>query len=74
MLQLAVADKGEGIDPKVIDTLFEPFITTKSSVGRGMGLTIARHTIRNLKGDIHLKDNSGSGVTATLTYPLWFIR
>ena len=70
MLQLTVADKGGGIDPKIIDTLFEPFITTKSSVGRGMGLTIARHTIRNLKGDIHLKDNSGSGVTATLTYPL----
>ncbi len=70
MLQLKVADKGEGIDPKVIDTLFEPFITTKTAVGRGMGLTIARHTIRNLKGDIHLKDNAESGVTATLTYPL----
>ena len=70
MLQLKVADKGEGIDPKVIDTLFEPFITTKTSVGRGMGLTIARHTIRNLKGDIHLKDNTDSGVTAILTYPL----
>ncbi len=69
-LQLKVADKGEGIDSKVIDTLFEPFITTKTSVGRGMGLTIARHTIRNLKGDIHLKDNADSGVTAILTYPL----
>ena len=69
-LQLKVADKGEGIDSKVIDTLFEPFITTKTAVGRGMGLTIARHTIRNLKGDIHLKANAGSGVTATLTYPL----
>ena len=69
-LQLKVADKGEGIDSKVIDTLFEPFITTKASVGRGMGLTIARHTIRNLKGDIHLKDNADSGVTAILTYPL----
>ena len=70
MLQLTVADKGDGIDPKVIDTLFEPFITTKTAVGRGMGLTIARHTIRNLKGDIHLKGNAESGVTATLTYPL----
>ena len=70
MLQLKVADKGEGIDSKVIDTLFEPFITTKTSVGRGMGLTIVRHTIRNLKGDIHLKDNADSGVTAILTYPL----
>jgi signal transduction histidine kinase len=70
MLHLKVADKGEGIDLKVLDTLFEPFITTKTSVGRGMGLTIARHTMRNLKGDIHLLGNTDNGVTAMLTYPL----
>ena len=70
MLHLEVSDKGEGIDPAVIDLLFEPFITTKTSVGRGMGLTIARHTIRNLEGDIHIKENTESGVTAILTYPL----
>jgi CheY-like chemotaxis protein/anti-sigma regulatory factor (Ser/Thr protein kinase) len=70
MLHLKVADKGEGIDLKVLDTLFEPFITTKTSVGRGMGLTIARHTMRNLKGDIHLQGNADNGVTAMLTYPL----
>ena len=70
MLHLEVSDKGEGIDPAVIDLLFEPFSTTKTSVGRGMGLTIARHTIRNLEGDIHLKENTESGVTAILTHPL----
>jgi signal transduction histidine kinase len=70
MLHLKVADKGEGIDLKILDTLFEPFITTKTSVGRGMGLTIARHTMRNLKGDIHLQGNADNGVTAMLTYPL----
>jgi signal transduction histidine kinase len=70
MLHLKVVDKGEGIDLKILDTLFEPFITTKTSVGRGMGLTIARHTMRNLKGDIHLLGNADNGVTAMLTYPL----
>lgn len=70
MLQIDVTDQGGGIAEEVKDTLFEPFITTKTSVGRGMGLTIARHTIRNLSGDIHLKDNAGGGVTATMTHPL----
>jgi CheY-like chemotaxis protein len=70
MLQLKVADKGEGIAPIVSDTLFEPFVTTKTSVGRGMGLTIARHTIRKFEGDIHLKANAETGATALLTYPL----
>ena len=70
MLQLKVIDQGQGIDSTVSDTLFEPFITTKTSVGRGMGLTIARHTIRNLEGELHLKENPEGGVTATLTHPL----
>lgn len=70
MLELKVIDKGEGILAEVEDTLYEPFITTKTSVGRGMGLTIARHTIRNLEGELHVKDNADGGVIATLTHPL----
>lgn len=70
VLEMKVIDQGAGIDPEVTDTLFEPFITTKTSVGRGMGLTIARHTIRNLEGEISLKPNADCGVTATMTHPL----
>jgi CheY-like chemotaxis protein len=71
MLALKVIDAGEGIAAEVTDTLFEPFITTKTSVGRGMGLTIARHTIRNLDGELRIKENTDTaGVTATLTHPL----
>ena len=70
MLELKVSDQGEGIDPEVADNMFEPFITTKTSVGRGMGLTIARHTIRNLEGELQVKQNPEGGVTATLTHPL----
>lgn len=65
-----VIDQGLGISDEVKDTLFEPFITTKTSVGRGMGLTIARHTLRNLEGDVRLKKNDSGGVTATMTHPL----
>ncbi len=70
MLELQVIDTGAGIAPAIAETLFEPFITTKTSVGRGMGLTIARHTIRNLSGDVQLRNNPDGGATATLTHPL----
>ncbi len=70
MLEIKVIDQGTGIDPQVKDTLFEPFISTKTSVGRGMGLTISRHTIRNLEGEITLKPNADGGVTTTMTHPL----
>ena len=70
MLELQVTDQGNGIAEEVGDTLFEPFITTKTSVGRGMGLTIARHTIRNPEGELKVEENTGGGVTATLTHPI----
>jgi CheY-like chemotaxis protein len=70
VLEVKVVDQGTGIDPEVTDTLFEPFITTKTSVGRGMGLTIARHTMRNLEGEIRLIENPDGGCTATMTHPL----
>jgi two-component system sensor histidine kinase/response regulator len=70
VLELKIIDHGAGIAPEVRDTLFEPFITTKTSVGRGMGLTISQHTIRNLEGEITLKSNADSGATATMTHPL----
>ena len=70
-LDVRVIDQGSGIDPNISETLFEPFITTRTSVGRGMGLTIARHALRSLDGDIQVKNNpDGPGVIARLTHPL----
>lgn len=70
MLELQVIDSGRGIAPAIEETLFEPFITTKTSVGRGMGLTIARHTARSLSGDVQMSANPEGGTIATLTLPI----
>jgi CheY-like chemotaxis protein len=56
------------IDPEVSDTLFEPFIATKTSVGRGMGLTISRRTIQNFEGDLRVVNNPDGGVIAAITH------
>ncbi len=68
-LIIRIIDSGKGIPPQVAETMFEPFITTKTSVGRGMGLTIARHALRNLGGDIVLENRPEGGACATITYP-----
>lgn len=71
MVRIDVVDEGEGIAHSVKDTLFEPFITTKTSVGRGMGLTIARHTMRNIEGEVRIRNNeNGKGATATMLHPV----
>src|SRR5215510_14872387 len=46
---ISVADTGKGIDPKIIDRIFNPLFTTKSN-GMGMGLAICRSIIEGHGG------------------------
>ena len=69
-LEFAVHDRGNGLDANVRDHVFEPFVSTKSTVGVGMGLTIARHGIRNLGGEIQLTDRPGGGTSAIFYLPM----
>lgn len=69
-VQLRVEDQGHGIDPEIRDHMFEPFISTKRSVGVGMGLTIARHSLRNMGGEVTMEDRPGGGTVAVLLHPL----
>ncbi len=65
-----IEDRGRGIAPEIRDHMFEPFVSTKQYVGVGMGLSIARHTLRTLGGDLTVADREGGGVTATLICPV----
>lgn len=65
-----IEDRGRGIAPEIRDHMFEPFVSTKQYVGVGMGLSIARHTLRTLGGDLTVTDREGGGVTATLICPV----
>lgn len=65
---VAVEDNGRGISPRLLDKIFEPFITTKFR-GRGMGLPSACRNIRDLGGHIAVKSTEGHGSTFTLYLP-----
>jgi two-component system sensor histidine kinase/response regulator len=68
--EICVDDQGHGILPEVRDQMFEPFVSTKNTVGVGMGLTVARHALRNLGGEITVVDRAGGGASAILRHPL----
>jgi len=65
-----VEDRGRGIDPEIRDHAFEPFTSTKHTVGVGMGLTVARHSMRNLGGEVTLLPHHGGGTVSTIRHPL----
>lgn len=70
-IHIEIKDYGKGIDHSIADNLFDPFVSTKQNVGIGMGLTMVRHGMRNLGGEVYLQANSGEpGITAILRHPL----
>jgi two-component system cell cycle sensor histidine kinase/response regulator CckA len=70
-VKLTVGDTGHGIDPQVIDRVFEPYFTTKSvGEGSGMGLAVAHGIVKSHGGDIFLKSEPGKGTTVDVLFPV----
>jgi len=60
-LEVTITDNGAGIDPTIVDRVFEPFATTKPK-GMGLGLTVAADIIARHEGRIEVE--SAPGLTA----------
>jgi len=60
MVEIAVIDRGPGIDPKNMESIFNPFFTTKSS-GVGLGLAIVSKIVDEHGGSISVKSEPGGG-------------
>jgi CheY-like chemotaxis protein len=69
-VEMRIEDTGRGLDDEIRDHIFEPFISSKHTVGVGMGLTIARHALRNLGGEAIVVDREGGGACTILTHPV----
>jgi len=66
---ISVSDNGEGIDPEVLDRIFQPFFTTKVT-GTGLGLAIAHRAISGHGGEIRVDNQYGEGVTFSICLPI----
>jgi signal transduction histidine kinase len=58
---LTVSDTGPGIDPALFPRLFEPFATSGKRKGMGLGLALARQTVRDHGGDLWAAAPDGGG-------------
>jgi len=69
---LTVSDTGEGIPPKDMDRIFEPFYTKKKMgrSGTGLGMSVVWGTVRDHKGYIDLKSTEGQGTIFCLYFPV----
>jgi signal transduction histidine kinase len=64
-----VQDSGTGIAPEKLDSIFDPFITSKRD-GLGMGLSICRSIIERHSGKVSAANNPDGGATFSITLPV----
>lgn len=68
--QIAFADHGCGIPDGSKKSIFNPFFTTKSDVGTGLGLWVSKSLVEKHGGRIAFRSTQGKGTVFTLQFPL----
>jgi PAS domain S-box-containing protein len=63
-----VEDSGSGIEPEVLEHIFDPYFTTRST-GTGLGLSMAYGIVRQSEGQIRVASQPGRGSVFTVLLP-----
>ncbi|MDY6952139.1 MAG: ATP-binding protein [Thermodesulfobacteriota bacterium] len=70
-LCLTVSDTGRGIDPALLDRIFDPYFTTEEAgVATGLGLTVAQGIVESHGGAMTVKSELEKGSTFDVYLPL----
>lgn len=66
-IYVKIADTGSGIPPELLSKIFDPFFSTKKSVG--LGLSVSYNIIKQHGGDITVESKTGYGTTFIVQLP-----
>ena len=69
-VMLRMRDTGEGIAPKIMDRIFEPYYTSKEvGKGTGMGLSVVHGIVKRHGGGIRVESELGKGTLFEIYFP-----
>jgi len=70
-LKLMIADTGVGIPETHLDSIFEPYFTTKSQgEGTGLGLSVVHGIVKGYDGEIRVESKADQGTAFTIFLPV----
>ncbi|MES2328906.1 MAG: ATP-binding protein [Bacteroidota bacterium] len=70
-VMISVKDNGNGIPPKVMDKIFQPFFTTKpTGQGTGLGLSLSYDIVKAHKGELKVESKEGEFTEFIITLPI----
>jgi two-component system nitrogen regulation sensor histidine kinase NtrY len=62
-----ISDNGLGIEPEILNKLFEPNFSTKST-GMGLGLTITKKSLDDMKAQISISSKVNEGTKVDIKF------
>ncbi len=69
-VMVAVTDTGSGISPDHLDRIFDPFFSTKApGEGSGVGLSMVKGYMKQVKGCVRVYSEPGEGSAFKLLFP-----
>jgi CheY-like chemotaxis protein len=69
-VELSVADSGKGIDPGLLERIFDPFFSTKApGRGSGMGLSMVHGIVHEHGGHVIVESDWGKGARFRILLP-----
>ena len=69
-VQVEISDRGAGIAPHHLNSIFDPYFTTKErDEGAGLGLAIVGQIVRSHRADISVRSAVAEGTTVLMSWP-----
>jgi nitrogen fixation/metabolism regulation signal transduction histidine kinase len=69
IVRLSIKDNGNGFDESVLESVFEPYVTTKEK-GSGLGMAIVQNIIEQHDGQIFASNVSPHGAIITIEFKI----
>jgi two-component system, NtrC family, sensor kinase len=70
MIEILVADNGNGIPQKIVEKIFQPFFTTKpTGQGTGLGLSLSYDIVKAHGGELKVETKEGEGSVFLIQLP-----
>ena len=69
MCIIEVGDDGEGIEEKILQQIFEPFVSTKEK-GTGLGLTVVQKIVEAHDGSVKIESRVDEGTKVIVELPV----
>ncbi len=67
-VRLIIRDEGEGIEPAVVERIFDPYFTTRDE-GNGLGLAVSHSIIHKHNGRLRVESTPGKGTAFIIDLP-----